>query len=168
MTATTPKALGITAPENTPFLDITREFDAPVSAVFRAHTDRDLVRQWLRPPGRFMDIERFDAVSGGSYRYLHHGHEDDPDDDLRAWFRGTFHTVRADEIIIQTFEYEGVPDAVAIETLRFTPLDGGRCRLDVHSVFPSVEARDSMLESGMEYGLSHAMARLDDLLAGRG
>ena len=61
----------ITAPEGVPFIEIEREFDAPVAAVFRAHAEPDLVRQWLGPHGYEMDIEQLEFTSGGRYRYMH-------------------------------------------------------------------------------------------------
>jgi len=70
MTTTTRRALTITAPEGVPFIDFVREFDAPVVAVFRAHADPDLIKQWLGPRGYDMDIERYDYRTGGRYRYI--------------------------------------------------------------------------------------------------
>ena len=51
-------ALNLQAPVDTLAMDFTREFDAPVEAVFRAHAEPDLVKQWLGPHGMEMDIER--------------------------------------------------------------------------------------------------------------
>ena len=152
-------AVTIEAPDGVPFVDITREFDAPVSAVFRAFTDQDLVRRWLGPRGYEMTVEEWNAVTGGAYRYLHRDAEG-----TDYAFRGTFHTVREDEVIIQTFEYGGVPDVVSIDTMRFEDL-GGRTRVHGHSVFPTLEARDGMVRSGMEQGVVEGYERLDELIA---
>jgi len=152
----------ITAPEGLPFIEIVREFDAPVEAVFRAHRDPELVRQWLGPRGYDMVIERWDFTTQGGYRYVHR----DPEGGEWA-FNGTFHTVRDNEFAVQTFEFEGVPDVVAIEAMTFEDLGGGRSRLTGHSTYPSVEARDGIVESGMETGLSEGYERLDDLLGVR-
>ncbi|MFC4565439.1 SRPBCC family protein [Nocardiopsis mangrovi] len=152
----------ITAPDGVPFIEITREFDAPVAAVFRAHSDPDLVKQWLGPHGYDMDIESYDVRTGGRYRYAH------TDGSGGTYsFNGVFHTVRPDELIIQTFEYEGTPGVVSIETLNLEDIGGGRTRLTAHSTFPSVEARDGMVSSGMEQGVSEGYERLDGVLAGR-
>jgi uncharacterized protein YndB with AHSA1/START domain len=151
--------LTVTAPEGLPFVDIEREFDAPVSAVFRAFTDPDLVSHWLGPRGFEMSIGSWDPVDGGHWDYVHR--------DLSGVdhaFRGSFHTVRPNEVIIQTFEYGGAPDVVSVETLRFEDL-GGRTRVIGHSVFPTLEARDGMVASGMEYGVREGYERLDELLA---
>jgi len=150
----------ITAPEGLPFIEIEREFDAPVAAVFNAHRDPALVTQWLGPNGYEMNIERWDFVSHGAYRYIH------TDTDGADWaFNGTFHSVRENELAIQTFEFEGYPDVVAIESMTFEDLGGGRTKLHIHSVYPTVEARDGMVASGMERGVTEGYARLDGLVA---
>jgi len=151
----------ITAPEGVPFIDIEREFDAPVAALFRAHSEPDLVRQWLGPNGYLMDIERWEFSSGGSYRYLH---KDDRGSEYG--FHGVFHVVRENDFAIQTFEFEGYPDVVALESLTFTDLGDGRARLSIHSVYPTVESRDGMVASDMETGVVEGYARLEKLAAG--
>jgi uncharacterized protein YndB with AHSA1/START domain len=150
----------ITVPDDVPFIEIVREFDAPVEAVYRAYSDPELVKQWLGPRGYHMTVESYDLRTGGNYRYVH----TDPAGDQFA-FRGVFHVVRPDEFIIQTFEFEGVPDVVSIETLRFEDLGEGRTRLTGHSTYPSQEARDGMVASGMEKGVVEGYERLDELLA---
>jgi len=150
----------ITAPEGLPFIDIEREFDAPVAAVFNAHRDPALVRQWLGPQGYDMQIERWDFVPQGGYRYVHTG-----TDGEAYGFNGTFHSVRENEFAIQTFEFEGFPDVVAIESIAFEDLGDGRTRLRIHSTYPTVEARDGMVASGMETGLREGYERLDGLVA---
>ena len=155
---TTTHPVTVNAPEGLPFIEIVREFDAPVEAVFRAHRDPELVKQWLGPRGYEMDIERWDFTSQGGYRYVHRN----PEGEEYA-FNGTFHTVRENEFAVQTFEFEGVPDVVAIESMTFEDL-GGRTRLRGHSVYPSLEARDGMVASNMESGMSEGYARLDELL----
>ena len=152
--------LHVEAPEGVPFIDATREFDAPVEALFRAHRDPDLVTRWLGPGAYRMDLGRWDFTSGGSWAYTHTG----PDGDEYK-FRGVFHTVRENEFAIQTFEFEGYPDVVAIESMTFEDLGGGHSRLRLHSTYPTVESRDGMVASGMESGMSEGYRRLDDVLA---
>ncbi|MBM6622209.1 SRPBCC family protein [Micrococcaceae bacterium RIT802] len=154
--------LHLSIPDNAPYIDSTREFDFPVADVFRAHTDPALVARWLGPRRLKMDIDHYDARTGGTYRYLHTG----PDGDAYG-FSGAFHTVRENELIIQTFEYDGFPDVVSLEFARFEDLGDGRTRLVGHSVYPSQEARDGMASSGMEEGMQQGYERLEELLAGR-
>jgi uncharacterized protein YndB with AHSA1/START domain len=153
---TNPLTLDI--PAGVPWIDFTREFDAPVEAVFNAHRDPELVRQWLGPRGYEMQIERWDFTSGGGYRYTHR------DGDNVYGFHGTFHTVRDNDLAIQTFEFEGAPDEVAIEFMRFVDLGDGRCRLEGRSIGRTVEGRDMMVESGMEKGMAEGYERLDELV----
>ena len=144
-----------------PTIVITREFDAPPERVFRAYTDPELLIQWLGPRRLTMRIERFDCRTGGSYRYLHLDQ-----DGTEYGFFGAFHEVRPHERIVQTFTYEGVPDGVSLETALFEDL-GGRTRVTTTSVVDSMEARDGILASGMEVGLTEGYERLDELLAGQ-
>ena len=150
----------ITAPEGLPFIDIEREFDAPVAAVFRAHAEPDLIKQWLGPNGYEMDIEHFDFTSGGGYRYVHRNPEGQ-----EFAFNGVFHVVRENDFAIQTFEFEGFPDVVSIESLTFAEVGNGRTRLRAHAVYPTLEARDGMIASNMEVGVVEGYERLDKVAA---
>ncbi|MFC4494732.1 SRPBCC family protein [Streptomyces ovatisporus] len=149
----------ILAEPDLPAIRITRDFDAPPQRVFRAYTDPDLVLQWLGPRRLTMRIDKYDAHSGGSYRYVHRD-----DDGTEYGFHGVFHEVRPNERIVQTFTYEGFPDAVSLETTLFDDL-GGRTRVTVKSLMDSLEARDSMLRSGMDHGVREGHQRLAELLA---
>ena len=137
---------------------IIREFDAPVEKVFRAHTDPELVRQWLGPRRHEMIIDHWDCRTGGSYRYVH------ASDGNEFGFHGCFHDV-APTRIVQTFTFEGFPEQVALETLVLEDLGGGRTRLVAQSLVDSFEARDGFVSSGMEGGVREGYERLDELLA---
>jgi len=152
--------LKVTAPEGLPFVDFEREFDAPVAAVFAAHKDPALVAQWMGPDGYTAEIAEWDFTSGGRWHMTH------IDGDQKYEFRGTFHTVRENEFAIQTFEFLGYPDVVSIESMTFTDLGDGRTRLTGHSVYPTVEARDGMVQSGMETGMSEGYVRLEKIVTG--
>ncbi|MGH3359680.1 MAG: SRPBCC family protein [Nocardioidaceae bacterium] len=153
-------ALTVTAEPGTPFIDTVREFDATPAQVFRAHVDRDLVGQWLGPRGYEMRIDEFDARTGGSYRYTH------KDGDGNEYgFRGCFHAVDEGERLTQTFEFEGAPGHVSLETATFEDIGDGRTRIRVRSAFQSVEDRDAMAATGMEEGMSSAYDQLEELLA---
>jgi len=142
-----------------PLVRITREFDAPPAKVFRAHTDPDLFARWIGPRGLGVTMEHFDCRTGGSYRYAHHGPGFD------AWFRGSFHEVRENELIVQTFTFEDVPDGVALEKLTFTDLGDGRTRLVATSLVDSFADRDAFVASGMESGVREGYEKLDEVLS---
>ncbi|KQQ93884.1 polyketide cyclase [Leifsonia sp. Leaf325] len=156
--STTTNALTVTAPEGVQYVDFVREFDYPVEAVFNAHRDPALVAQWLGPRDLEMEIEEYDFRTGGRYRYVH-GRGDE-----KYGFNGVFHVVRENEFAVQTFEFEGYPDVVALDSMRFIDLGNGRTRLEGHSVYPTQEARDGMVASGMEIGMREGYERLEELL----
>ena len=148
------------ADPDVPLARVTREFDAPPAKVFRAHTDPELLVQWLGPRDTEMRVDHFDCRTGGSYRYLH------TSDGNEFGFRGCFHEVRPSELIVQTFTFEGEPDGVALERLVLEDLSNGRTRLAATSLVDSFEGRDAFLASGMEDGVRQSYERLDELLAG--
>jgi uncharacterized protein YndB with AHSA1/START domain len=150
----------ITVDPKVPLVRITREFDASPEKVFRAHTDPNLVVQWLGPRRHEMRIDHYDCRTGGSYRYVH------ASDGNEYGFHGCFHEVRPSELLIQTFTFEGEPDGVALERMLFEDLGGGRTRLTSTSLVDSFEARDAFVASGMEGGVREGYERLDELLAG--
>lgn len=142
---------------------IIREFDAPRALVFKAHEDPELIRQWLGPRSRVMVIHHYDSRSGGSYRYS----ITDQSGTEVASFNGAIHEVTAPERIIQTFEYEGLPERghVTLDTTTFETLPGDRTRVTTHSVCRFAEDRDAMMQSGMESGINDGYEKLDELLA---
>jgi uncharacterized protein YndB with AHSA1/START domain len=149
----------IVSDPDVPLVRITREFDAPPDKVFRAHTDPELVVQWLGPRDLTMSIDHFDCRTGGSYRYVHvRGDEE-------FGFHGSFHEVRPSELIVQTFTFEGVPDGVALEKMVFEDLGDGRTRLVATSLVDSFADRDAFVSGGMETGVREGYERLDELLA---
>ncbi|BDZ41758.1 ATPase [Paraoerskovia sediminicola] len=150
----------VTAPEGLPYIDVVRELDAPVALVYRAFTEPDLVRRWLGPRSLEMELDHYDARSGGSWAYTHR----DPEGNGYG-FHGSFHSVVENESITQTFEFAGYPGHVSLETVTLEALDGDRTRTRTHAVYQSVEDRDGMVASGMESGLTEGYERMDELLA---
>ncbi len=160
MTTTTNREAEITIDDETPSITIVREFDAPAKAVFRAHTDPELFVQWVGPDSLDSSrVDRWDCRTGGEWRYV------SMRSDEEHWFRGCFHEVRPDELIVQTFTYEPWPDSVSLGRLIFEDLPGNRCRLVATSLVDSFEARDSFVASGMEVGVQEGFRKLDLLLA---
>jgi uncharacterized protein YndB with AHSA1/START domain len=159
MTTTSTHRTEITADPDVPLVRIVREFDAPPEKVFRAHTDPELIVQWLGPRRHQMRIDHFDCRTGGSYRYLHES------DGNQYAFHGCFHEVRPSELIVQTFTFEGYPDGVALERLLLEDIGNGRTRLTATSLVDSFQDRDAFLASGMETGVNEGYERLDELLA---
>ncbi len=159
MSTTSTRRTEIVSDPDVPLVRITREFDAPVAKVFRAHTDPELLVQWMAPRGTEMRIDHHDCRTGGSYRYVH------VSDGNEFGFHGSFHEVRPSSLIVQTFAFEGQPDGVALERIVIEDLGDGRSRLTGTSLVDSFEARDAFVASGMEDGVRQSYERLDELLA---
>lgn len=150
----------IEADPELPTIQITRDFDASPDRVFRAMTDPALVARWLGPDSTETRIDRWEARTGGSYRYsMWRGGEE------IASFYGSFHEVRPHQRLVQTFTWEGAPDGVSLDTSVFEDLGDGRTRMRQTSVVESLEVRDAIIASGMESGVLEGFAKLDALLA---
>lgn len=148
----------IEADPSLPIIRITRDFDATPAQLLRAHTDPALFARWVGPDGMDTEIVDWDATDGGRWRYVARR------DGEEYWFRGCFHQI-TDGRIVQTFTFEGIPDDVSLETLRFDDLGDGRTRLHAQSLVDSFEGRDAWLASGMEVGVDQGYAKLDALVA---
>ena len=135
-----------------------RVFDAPRERVFQAFVDPELIPQWW---GRHEDtttVDKLDVREGGDWRFL----TDGPDGSIA--FRGTFRVIQPPALLEQTFEWEGMPGHIVVESATFEDL-GGRTKVTTRSLFHTTEERDGMLASGMESGLNESYERLDGLLA---
>ena len=132
--------------------------DAPRELVFKAYTDPRLFAQWWGPRRYTNHVEKFDSRSGGEWRVIQRA-----EDGGEHAFRGVNHSVEAPERICQTFEYEGVPGHVALQTATFEAL-GNKTRIVAQIVFQSVMDRDGMVASGMKSGADESMERLAELL----
>ena len=150
----------IVADPDLPTIRVTREFDARPEKVFHAFTDPELFGRWVGPRSIGTRIDRWDASTGGHYRYAAVR-----DDEEIAAFYGSFHEVRLNERIVQTFTWEGAPDGVSLETMTFVDLGNERTRLEAVSVVDSMEIRDAIMASGMDVGVNEGYAKLDELLA---
>ena len=148
----------ITAQPGSPYIEVVREFDATPAQVFRASTDPALIARWLGPRELAMRVVEYDVRTGGSYQYVH------IDADGNEYgFRGVFHSVVDNASVTQTFEFDGAPGQVTLDSMTYEN-HGNGTRLRTRSVFPSVEARDGAISSGMEHGIVDSMDRLDELV----
>jgi uncharacterized protein YndB with AHSA1/START domain len=145
----------ITAESGIPMIVITREFNAPRDLVYRAYTDPDLLVQWLGPRDLTLTVDRYEVRNGGTWRYVN------TDADGTTY---VFHGDPSPEAIVQTFEFEGAPGHVCLQTVTLTERAGNTVARTV-SAFQSVEDRDAMVASGMEQGVHDSGERLAGLLA---
>jgi uncharacterized protein YndB with AHSA1/START domain/DNA-binding transcriptional ArsR family regulator len=140
-------------------IHIERVFDAPRDRVFAVYTDPKLIPEWWGPRDTTTIVDQMDVRPGGSWRFVIRNA-----DGTETGFRGTYREVTPPERIVQTFEWEGMPGHVSVDTATFEDL-GDRTKVTTISQFHTPEERDGMLASGMERGLNETYARLDELLA---
>ncbi|NEE02623.1 SRPBCC family protein [Phytoactinopolyspora halotolerans] len=133
-------------------------FDAPRDLVFRAITEPELVPQWWGPRDLSTEVDVMDARTGGRWRFINR----DADGNVYA-FSGVFHEVTASERVVQTFEFEGMPGHVALETLTLEEADG-KTTYVARTLFQSVEDRDGAVQSGMTEGAQDTMDRLSEVI----
>jgi uncharacterized protein YndB with AHSA1/START domain len=158
------KELKVTTPSDRE-IAMTRVFDAPRELVFAAHSSCEHLRRWWGPRGYEIVACEVDFRPGGAWRIVHRG----PNGEEYA-FRGEYREIVRPERIVWTFEFEGMPGNVSVETMTLEEHDG-KTTFTSTSVFDTAEQRDGMLESGMEAGAAETMDRLDEyleVLAGRG
>ena len=149
----------VNAPAGMPYIEISREFAASKDLLFRAHTDPELLPQWLGPSRFTMLVDHFEVRDGGRWRYVHR-----QEDGTEFGFHGVFHGTPTPDGIVQTFEFEGAPGHVSLDRLTLEERDG-QTTVRVHSTYESVQARDAMVAAGMEQGLDEGYRRLDTLLS---
>ena len=140
-------------------IHIEREFAAPRDKVFAAFLDPDLIPEWYGPRDTTTIVDVMDVRPGGSWRFVMRGA-----DGSETAFRGSYREITPPERIVQTFEWEGMPGHISVETAVFEDL-GERTRLVATSRFETREDRDGMLASGMEGGMNETYDRLDEVLA---
>jgi uncharacterized protein YndB with AHSA1/START domain len=150
-------ALSVTTPSDREIV-MTRVFDAPRDLVFEAHTSCEHMSRWWGPRKYEVVSCEIDFRPGGKWRIVHR----DPDDEEYA-FHGEYREIVRPDRIVWTFEFEGMPGHVSVETLTLEDHDG-KTTFTGTSVFDSVADRDGMLESGMESGAAETMDRLDEYL----
>jgi uncharacterized protein YndB with AHSA1/START domain len=149
----------ITAEPGIPQVIIEREFDAPRHLVFRAFTEPELILQWFGPRDLTMTIDEYDVRDGGRWRYI----STDADGNEYG-FHGLFHGTPSPDGTVQTFEFEGMPGHVTLDTMTLVERDG-RTLVRTVSSFQSIEDRDGMVASGMEHGVHDSHERLTELLS---
>jgi uncharacterized protein YndB with AHSA1/START domain len=137
---------------------LTRVFDAPRDLVFEAHTSCEHMSRWWGPRRYEVSSCEMDFRPGGAWRIVHRGA-----DGTEHGFRGEFREIDRPERIVWTFEYEGMPGHVSVDTLTLQERDG-KTSLTATSVFDSVEDRDGMLQSGMQEGAAETWDRLAEYL----
>jgi uncharacterized protein YndB with AHSA1/START domain len=139
-------------------IHIERWFDGPRERVFALMTDPALIPEWWGPRDGSTEVDEMDVRVGGKWRFVCRTEHGD------TAFRGEYREINAPESLVQTFEWEGLPGHISVESSTFED-HGERTKIVISSVFQSKEDRDGMVASGMEGGLNETYARFDELLA---
>jgi uncharacterized protein YndB with AHSA1/START domain len=150
----------VTTPSDREFR-VERIFNAPRERVWRAMTDPALVAQWWGR-GNKLDIERHEVVRGGHWRYVEHAPSG------LEGFEGRYREVVPPERFERTFEWDGEPGHVVVETVTLEELGDGRTKLVSVSLFHTTADFEGMRQAGMESGLNESFAALDRVLAAMG
>lgn len=151
-------SLTITVEPATQMLQMTRLFDAPREHVFRAYTDPEVIPRWWGRERMTTRVDRMEVRPGGLWRFVQRER-----DGREYAFFGAYHAVAPVERLVSTFEFEGTPGHVSLETTTFEDL-GAKTRMTASSVFQSVEDRDAMLAAGMEEGARETWERFERVL----
>jgi len=136
---------------------IERIVNAPRDRVWRAYTEPALIAQWWGR-GNKLVIERMEPVRGGHWRYVEHGPNG------VYGFEGRYREVSAPTRFVRSFEWDGMPAHVAIETVTMEDLGDGRTQVVITMQMHTPEERDGFLQSGMQGGMDAAFAALDRLV----
>ena len=140
-------------------ITMTRLFDAPRHLLFDAMTKPEHVRQWW---GRLDDRYSvttcdIDLRRGGQWRFIGRG----PKGEFA--FHGVYREIVAPDRLVFTEIYDPFPDAESVVTSTFAD-EGGKTRLTVNALYPSVDVRDAVIKSGMERGAAISYDRLEDVV----
>jgi uncharacterized protein YndB with AHSA1/START domain len=152
------KSLIVTLPSDREIM-MTRVFDAPRELVFKAMTDPKAIPRWWGPAVYTTTVEKMDVRPGGAWRFV----QKSLDGNMFA-FNGVYREVTPPERLVYTFEFEGMPGHVSMETITLEQLPDGKTKMTDLTRFDNVEDRDGMLQSGMEKGANESMERLDEYL----
>ncbi|MDH6283094.1 SRPBCC domain-containing protein [Prescottella agglutinans] len=156
MTDRTPAATVTTPGERG--LHIERTLNAPRDRVWAAYNEPESIAQWWGR-GNKVDIETWEPEPGGHWRFVEHH------DGRADGFEGRFREISPENRVVRSFEWDGMPAHVCIETMELVDLGDGRTKVVIDSLFMTAEDRDGMVQSGMEEGMNASFAALDALLA---
>jgi uncharacterized protein YndB with AHSA1/START domain len=137
---------------------MTRVFDAPRALVWEAYTDPKQIPQWWGLRSHTTIVDELDVRPGGKWRYIQRAA-----DGAEYAFHGEYREIVPPSRLVSTFEFEGMPGHVVVDTATFDEVDG-KTRVTVTSLFASTEDRDGMLQSGMAEGANETWDRLAELL----
>lgn len=145
----------VNAEEGKQELVITREFDLPLELLFKAFEEPEIVEQWMGTK-----VLKLESKKHGSYQF----ETTDPKGNKHR-FNGVIHEFVENRKITRTFEMENTPYGVQLEVYEFEQLTGDTSKLNIHTIFESVEQRDEMLKLPFAQGINMAHNRIQNILS---
>jgi len=139
-------------------LVITREFNLPVTLLFKAYEEPEFIAQWMGT-----NVLKMESAKHGGYQF----ETTDQNGNVTFKANGVHHEFIPNEKITRTFEMENAPFGVQLELLRFEPLTETTSRLTIHSIYESVQKRDKILQLPFAQGLNWAHNRLEEVMANK-
>jgi uncharacterized protein YndB with AHSA1/START domain len=135
-------------------ITVTRDFELPLELLFKAHVEPDIIGQWMGT-----NVLKMEAKSHGSYQF------ETKDAHGNVVFRanGVIHTFAPNVKIARTFEMENTPFGIQLELYSFEKLTDDTSRLNMQTIFESVDKRDQIVKLGMVYGIGMAHDRLQNI-----
>jgi len=147
---------------------VTRDFKAPRTLVWQAHTEPKLIKRWmLGPPGWSMPVCEMDVRPGGKYRWRWKSDENGAE----FGFFGQFREVDAPARMVHEENYDPGDVGGAMDTSQPAIIitafveKNGVTSLQMIMKFPSKEIRDAAVSTGMTDGMEQGYERLDKLFA---
>ncbi len=161
MTTKTSHPMIVTLPSDREIV-VTRVFDAPAKLIVEAHTQCEHLRRWIGPRTVALAGCDNDFRVGGAYRFVYRN-----SDGSEFAFHGEYREIIPYTRLVtaEVFEMEEYPDMEpAVNTMTLEE-HNGKTTMTLSMLYPTAEARDGAVQSGMEYGMREGYERLDELAA---
>jgi uncharacterized protein YndB with AHSA1/START domain len=133
---------------------ITREFDLPLELLFKAHTEPEIIEQWMGTK-----VLKLEGKKHGSWEFQ----TKDAKGNVLFQANGVIHEFIPNRKITRTFEMENTPFGVQLEITEFEKLTDDTSRINMHTIYESAAQRDQVLKFGMSQGINMAHNRLQDV-----
>ena len=145
----------ITAEDGKQELVITREFDLPLELLFKAHSEPDIIEQWMGTK-----VLKLEGKKHGSWQF----ETKDAKGNTVFGAGGVIHEFSPNRKITRTFEMENTPFGVQLELSEFEALTADTSKLTMHVIYESVAQRDQLLKLPFAQGINMAHNRLQEIL----
>lgn len=152
-------------------LVLEREFDAPKEMIFKAFSEAEHLKRWWGPRGWELTVCDLDFREGGAWHYCMKGVDENLGDffGFESWGKAVYHNIIQDEKIEYTDYFSDAegnesPDMPAtLSTVMFHEQDG-KTKLINRAEYDTPESLKTVLEMGMEQGITETWDRLEEYI----